>query len=147
MIVFTIVYFMNKYTTMEIKQNQSLEETWFGRKVIVNNPKIFGFTTCTQILDEKRTKIEPKRKKLMISGYNNIHKSYRLIDLEPNQLRFSRDVIVYEEVGSFQYYYLEFKITLESLIMARDSGIQLQIDYLRREKILNIMRILSNLVQ
>ena len=70
-----------------------------GRKPRVSNLKVFGSTVYAWIPYEKRTKLEPKSKKLMLLGYNNIHKGYRLINVETNQLSFSRDLVVGEEVG------------------------------------------------
>jgi hypothetical protein len=46
---------------------------------------------------EKRTKLDPKKKKMMITGYNNNHKYYRLVDFNTNQLSFSRHLVVDEE--------------------------------------------------
>ena len=38
----------------------------------------------------------------MITRYNDIHKAYRLVDIELNKVSFNRDVVVDEEVGPFQ---------------------------------------------
>jgi hypothetical protein len=98
--VFTTVYLLNRSPMMAVKQ-KTPEEAWSGRKPKVSHLKVFGSTTYTWIPDEKRTKLDPKRKNMMITGYNDNHKSYRLVDIDTNKVRFSRDVVVDEEVGPF----------------------------------------------
>ena len=48
---------------------------------------------------QKRTKLDPKRKKLMLTGYDDTHKAYRLVDLATHQVIFSKDVVV--DCGNF----------------------------------------------
>jgi hypothetical protein len=38
---------------------------------------------------------------MMLIGYSNNHKSYILVDVDTDKVRFSRDVVVDEEVGPF----------------------------------------------
>jgi hypothetical protein len=83
--MFTTVYMMNRYPTMEMKQKTS-DEKLFRRKPKVNHLKIFG-SDYAFILDEKRTKIDPKSKKQMIMRNNDSHKAYRLVDV--NTVEFS----------------------------------------------------------
>ena len=61
----------------------------------------------------------------MITGYNDTHKAYRLVDTDTNKVSFSRDVVVDEEVGPF-HTPSEFCIT-EKPSMAEDSGVKLQV--------------------
>ena len=98
--IFTIVYLLNRSLTMAMKET-TLEEAWFGRKPRVNHLKVFGSTTYASILDEKITKLEPKSRKLMLARYNDNHKAYRLIDVETNQVTYTRGVVVDKEVGPF----------------------------------------------
>jgi hypothetical protein len=91
--IFTIVYLLNRSPIMEVNQ-KTLEEAWSGRKPKVNHFKVFGSTAYAWILDEKRTKLDSKGKDPMIT-----HKAYRLIDVDTNRLRFTRYVIVDEEIG------------------------------------------------
>jgi hypothetical protein len=107
--MFTTVYLLNRSPTMAVKQ-KTPKEAWSGRKPKVSHLKVFGSIAYAWILEEKRTKLDPKSKKLMITGYNNSHKAYRLVDVDTNQLSFSKDVIVDEEVGPFKAS-LEIKIT------------------------------------
>jgi hypothetical protein len=59
----------------------------------------------------------------MITGYINSHKAYRFVDVNTNQLSFSRDVTVDEEARPFQTS-SEIKI-LQHPVVAKDLGIKL----------------------
>jgi hypothetical protein len=61
---------------------------------------------------------------MMITGYNDTHKAYRLVDVDTNKVSFSRDVVVDEEVGPF-HTSPAFKIT-EQPEVDKDSGVKLQ---------------------
>jgi hypothetical protein len=98
--VFTAVYLLNRSPTMAIKK-KTQEEAWYGRKPKVSHLKVFGSTAYTWIPAAKRTKLDPKSKKMMLTGYNDTHKAYRLVDVDIDKVSFSRDVVVDEEVGPF----------------------------------------------
>jgi hypothetical protein len=91
---------MNRSPTMPVKQ-KTPKEAWSRRKPKVNHLKVFGSTAYTWIPYEKRTKLDPKRKKTMITWYNDNHKSYILVYIDTNKVSYSRDVFVDEEVGPF----------------------------------------------
>ena len=38
---------------------------------------------------------------MMLTGYNDTHKAYRLVDVDTDKVSFSKDVVVAEEVGPF----------------------------------------------
>ena len=97
--VFTAVYLLNRSPMMAVKQ-KTPEEAWSGRKPKVSHLKVFGSTAYTWIPTAKRTKLDPKSKKMMLTGYNDTHKAYRLVDVDTDKVSFSRDV-VNEEVGPF----------------------------------------------
>jgi hypothetical protein len=80
------------------------------RKPRVTHLKVFSCIGCAWIPNEKRTKLDPKSKKSMITWYNNSHKAYILVDVDTDQLNFNRDVVVDEEARPFQTS-LEIKIT------------------------------------
>jgi hypothetical protein len=61
--------------------------------------KVFGSTAYTWILAVKRTKLDLNSKKMMLTGYNDTHKAYRLVDVDTDKVRFSIDFVVDEEVG------------------------------------------------
>jgi hypothetical protein len=100
-VVFIAVYLVNRSLMMVVKQKTPKEE-WSGRKPIVNHRKVFVSTAYAWIPDEKRTKLDSKSKKPMITVYNDSHKAYTLVDVNTNSSTFSRDVVVDEEVGPFQ---------------------------------------------
>jgi hypothetical protein len=88
--VFTTVYLLNRSPTMAVKQ-KTPEEAWSGRKPKVSHLKVFGSTAHTWIPAAKRTKLDLKSKKMMLTGYSNTHKAYRLVDVDIDQVSFSRD--------------------------------------------------------
>ena len=122
-----------------MKQNTS-KQVWSGRKPKVCHLKVFGSTSYTWIPDEKRIKLDPKSKKLMIIRYNDTHKAYKLVDIDTNKVSFSRDVVD-EEVGPF-HTPLEFHIT-KQLGMVEDSGVKLQVAPLEGGKILSMRSLLD----
>jgi hypothetical protein len=85
---------------MAVKQ-KTLEEAWSGRKPKVSHLKVFGSTAYTWIPAAKRTKLDPKSKKMMLTGYSDTHKAYILVDVDTDKVIFSRHVVVNEEVGPF----------------------------------------------
>jgi hypothetical protein len=85
---------------MAVKQ-KTLEEAWCGRNPIVSHLKVFGSTSYTWIPAMKRTKLDPKSKKMMLTRYKDNHKAYILVDVDTDKVRFSRDVSIDEEVGPF----------------------------------------------
>lgn len=60
---------------MMVVKQKTPEEAWFGRNPKVSHLKVFGSIAYAWILDEKRTKLETKSRKLIIMGYNNSHKA------------------------------------------------------------------------
>ena len=70
----------------------------------------------------------------MLAGCSDNQKSYMLIDVETNQVTYDRDVVVDEETRSFHSFSLEFKIIMEPPIMAKDSGVKIQISPPQREE-------------
>jgi len=75
--MFTTVYMMNRYPTMAMKQNTT-EEELSRRKPKVNHLKVLGSIACAFILDEKRTKIDSKRKKQKIKSFSRDQKYCRV---------------------------------------------------------------------
>ena len=121
--VFTIVYLLNRSPTIAVQQ-KTPKEAWSGRKPKVSHLKVFRSTAYTWIPYEKRTKLDPKIKKLMIIGYNDTHKDYRLVDINTVKVSFSQGVVVDEEVGTFHTPLFHI---IEQPGMAKDSGVKLQI--------------------
>jgi hypothetical protein len=59
---------------------------------------------------------------MMLIGYNDTHKAYRLVDVDTDKVRFSRDVVDDEEVGPF-HTPPTFRVT-EQLEVIEDSGVK-----------------------
>ena len=95
---------------MEVK-HKTPEEAWSGRKPKVSHLKVFGSTAYTWIPATKRTKLDSKSKKMMLTGYNDTHKAYRLVDVDTDKVSFSRDVVVDEEVGPFSQKALKIQVS------------------------------------
>jgi hypothetical protein len=87
--------------------------------------KVFGSTAYTWIPAVKRTKLDLKSKKMMLTGYNDTHKAYRLVDVDTDKVSFSRDVVVDEEVEPF-HTPPAFRVT-EQREVIEDSGVKLLI--------------------
>jgi hypothetical protein len=94
------------------------------------------------IPDEKRTKLDAKRKKMMITGYNDNHKVYKLVDLDTNKVSFSRD-FVDEEIGPFRTY-PRFKI-IEQPWWIRIKVSSFRKLHLKGEKIMSMRSLLGRL--
>ena len=54
------------------------EEMYTGKKPEVSHLKIFGCPVYVHIPKEKRTKLDPSRKKGMFVGYYEVSKSFRI---------------------------------------------------------------------
>jgi hypothetical protein len=121
--VFTAVYLLNRSPTMAVKQ-KTPEEAWSGRKPKVSHLKVFGSTAYTWIPAAKRTKLDPKSKKMMLTGYSDTHKAYRLVDVDTDKVSFSKDVVD-EEVGPF-HTPPAFRVTEQPEVI-EDSGVKLPI--------------------
>ena len=72
----------------------------------------------------KRTKLDPKIKKLIITGYNDTHKAYRLVDTDTDKVSYSRDVVD-EEVRPFQN--SPYFRSIEKTEVVEDSGVKIQV--------------------
>jgi hypothetical protein len=109
---------------MAVKQ-KTPEESWSRRKPKVSHLKVFGSTAYTWIPTAKRTKLDPKSKKMMLTGYIDTHKAYILVDVDTYKVSFSRDVVVDEEVGLF-HTPPAFRVTEQQEVI-EDSSVKLPI--------------------
>ena len=122
--MFTMVPLLNRSPTMAVKQ-KTPKEAWSGIKSKVSNLKVFRSIAYTWVPDQKRTKLVLKSNKLMIIGYSDTHKAYRLVDTDTYKVSFNRDVVVDKEVGPF-HTPSKFCITKQPR-MVEDSGLKLQV--------------------
>lgn len=93
----TAVYLLNRVLCKQNK-NKTAYELWFKQKPEVDHLKIFGSVAYLNIPKEKRSKFEPKSKKMIFVGYDNNSKNYRLWDHENRKIYVSSDVDFNEEV-------------------------------------------------
>jgi hypothetical protein len=67
--VATIVYIMNQ-TPTTIVHGMTREEKFIGKKPDVSHLRVFGCITYVHVLDEKRSKLDPKVEKCIFIGYS-----------------------------------------------------------------------------
>jgi len=83
------------------------EEKFTGKKPNVSHLKVFGCIAYVHVLDEKRSKLDPKAEKCIFIGYFLEQKGYRCFNPSTRKLHMSRDV-VFDEMISL---YSSLKIT------------------------------------
>ena len=66
----TIVYVHN-CTPHRVLDKKNLEEDFLGEKLELIHLTIFGFPVYIHILKEKRTKLNPSRRKVIFIGYSD----------------------------------------------------------------------------
>lgn len=98
--VYKTIYLLNRSLT-QAEEEKTPKEAWSRRKPKVSHLNIFGSTTYVWIPDAKRTKLDSKSQKLMLKGYIENQKAYRLIDVNTDLLTFNRNMVIDEEVGPF----------------------------------------------
>ena len=89
--VHTAVYVMNRTPTEGI-HDMTLEERYTGVKSDVSHLKVFGCIAYVHILDELRTKLDPKAEKCIFIGYSLEQKGYCCYNPATCQIRVSKDV-------------------------------------------------------
>jgi hypothetical protein len=92
----TIVYVQNilSHSALWFKNP---EEMFTGKKPEVSHLKIFGFLVFVHIPKEKRTKMDPSRKKRIFIGYCEVSKAFRVYILGYHHIDISRDVMFDED--------------------------------------------------
>jgi hypothetical protein len=77
----------------------TLEEKFTGKKPNVSHLKMFGCIAYVHVLDEKRSKLDPKAEKCIFIGYSLEKKGYRCFNPSTQKLQVSRDVVFDEMVS------------------------------------------------
>ena len=75
------------------------KEMYTGKKPEVSHLKMFGCPVYVLIPKEKRTKLDPSRKKGIFVGYYEVSKSFRIYILGFHHMEISRDLTFDEEVA------------------------------------------------
>lgn len=89
------VYLRNRSNAAGLRDKTPFE-VWTGKKPNVNHLRIFGSTAMVHIPKPKRTKWDKKATKMILVGFNENTKGYRLYNPENNSVIISRDVIIME---------------------------------------------------
>ena len=76
------------------------EERYTSLKSYVSLLKVFGCIAYVHILDELRTKLDPKAEKCIFIGYSLEQKGYHCYNLVTREIRVSKDV-VFDELSSW----------------------------------------------
>lgn len=82
------VYLINRRCNKE----KTPFEFWTGSKPTLTHVRTFGSAAYMHIPKEKRNKLEPKSKKLILVGYEGNSDNYRLFDPDTKKITVSRDV-------------------------------------------------------
>jgi hypothetical protein len=91
-----VVYLKNRSVASGLKEKTPIE-MWTGKKPDVSDLGVFGSPVMVRIPKARRTKWQKKSKKMILVGYSENIKAYRLYDLDNNSITTSRDVVVMEE--------------------------------------------------
>jgi len=96
--VATAVYIMNR-TPTTVVHGMTPEEKFTGKKLVVSHLRVFGCIAYVHVLDEKRSKLDPKVEKCIFIGYSLEQKGYRCFNPSTRKLQVSRDVVFDEMVS------------------------------------------------
>ena len=92
----TVVY-LQIHTPDRLLDKKSLEEAFSGEKLEVSHLRIFGCLVYIHIPNEKRTKLNPSRRKGIFVGYSDTSNSYRIYFPGFKNINISRDMTFYED--------------------------------------------------
>jgi transposase InsO family protein len=96
----TAVYLKNRCPTKAVN-GMVPEESWTGRRVSLDHLKVFGAKAFVHIPHQKRTKWDSKSQEMIMVGYCEDSKAYRLIDPEkPQKVKKERNVKFLEDCES-----------------------------------------------
>jgi len=92
------VYIMNRTPTVTV-HGMTPEEKFISKKSDVSHLRVFGCIAYVHVLDEKRSKLDPKAKKCIFIGYSLKQKGYRCFNFSTRKLQVSRDCVFDEMVS------------------------------------------------
>jgi len=96
--VVTIVYIMNR-TPVAIVHGMTHEEKFTGKKPDVSHFRVFGCIAYVHVLEEKRSKLDPKAEKCIFIGYFSEQKGYKCFNPSTRKLQVIKDVVFDEMVS------------------------------------------------
>lgn len=91
------VYLRNRSVSSSLG-NKTPYELWTGKIPNISHLRIIGSKVMVHIPKVKRTKWDKKAKEMILVGYSNTTKGYRLYDPEANDVVISRDVTIMENI-------------------------------------------------
>ena len=94
-----VVYVQNK-SPHRVLGNKTPEEMFSGEKSEVSHLRIFGCPVFIHVPKEKRTKLEPSRRKGIFVGYSETSKAFRIYIPGFKHIETSRDV-TFDEDATF----------------------------------------------
>jgi len=89
---------MNQTPTTTV-HGMTPKENFIGKKSDVSHLRVFGCIAYVHILDEKRSKLDPKAEKCIFIGYSLEQKKYRCFNLSIRKLQVNIDVVFDEMVS------------------------------------------------
>ncbi len=69
------------------------KEKFTNKKPDVSHFKMFGYIAYVHVLDEKRSKLDPKTKKSIFIGYSLEKNIYKCFNPSTRKLQMNRDVV------------------------------------------------------
>jgi hypothetical protein len=96
--IVTAVYIMNRTPTTTI-HGMTPKEKFTGKKPDVSHLRVFSCIAYVHVLNEKRSKLDPKVEKCIFIGYSLEQKGYRCFNPSTQKLLVSRDVVFDEMVS------------------------------------------------
>lgn len=93
--VHTAVHIMNRSPTVALSNTTPLE-VWSGTKPSIKHLRVFGCIAMVHIPKVDRRKLGEKSEKLMMVGYSDTQKGYRLINPTTYKVKVSRDITFIE---------------------------------------------------
>lgn len=92
----TAAYIVNRSPT-KLLGCKTPYEMWTGKKPNLSHIRIFGSEAMVHIPKEKRRKWDKKSNRMILVGYCETSKGYRLFDPKSSKILISRDVIFFEK--------------------------------------------------
>ena len=93
----TAAYLRNRSIAAGLN-NKTPYEVWNDLKPDLRHLKIFGSTVMVHVPQNKRRKFDKKSEKMILVGYGETVKGYRLYNPQTNSVITSRDVVIMEDV-------------------------------------------------
>ena len=91
--------YVHNYNPHRVLENKAPEEVFSSKKLEVSHLRIFSCPLYIHIPKEKRTKLDPSRKKGIFVGYSKILKAYIVYFPGLNKIDISRDVTFDEDLA------------------------------------------------